>query len=138
MGSLEVVGREDIERQQQERQGVSAHDGGRHGENFRRGRHENADHAEHRPEDVEERRRPQCQPERLADAVAPASAEVCGDDGLRRLPDAVGAALDKGADLNDGTIDRQRVRAEVFHDLPVEEHGQNAHGDVDEKRLKSR
>ena len=88
MGSLEVVGREDIERQQQERQGVSAHDGGRHGENFRRGRHENADHAEHRPEDVEERRRPQCQPERLADAVAPASAEVCGDDGLRRLPDA--------------------------------------------------
>ena len=39
-------------------------------------------------------------------------AEVCGNDRLRRLPDAVGTALDKGADVDDRTVDCQCVRAE--------------------------
>lgn len=57
---------------------------------------------------------------------------------LRRLPDAVRTALHKGADLNDGAIDRQRVRAEVLHDLAVEQHRQDAHRHVDEEGREAR
>lgn len=39
-------------------------------------------------------------------------AEFRRDDRLRRLPDTVGTALDKGADVDNRTVDRQRVRAE--------------------------
>lgn len=39
-------------------------------------------------------------------------ARVRGDDRLRRLPDAVSTALDKGADVDDRPVDCQRVRAE--------------------------
>ena len=41
---------------------------------------------------------------------------------LRRLTDAVAAALDNGADIDDDTVDRQRRCTVVFHDLPVEQH----------------
>lgn len=47
-------------------------------------------------------------------------------------------ALHKGADLNDGAIDRQRVRAEVLHDLAVEQHRQDAHRHVDEEGREAR
>ena len=40
-------------------------------------------------------------------------AEVRRDDRLRRLPDTVGTALDKRADVDDRPVDCQRVRAET-------------------------
>lgn len=64
-------------------------------------------------------------------------AEVRGNDRLRRLPDAVGAALDKGRNVDDGRIDRERVGAEIFHDLAVKEHRENAHGNVDKEARKA-
>ena len=103
---------ENIHRQQQERPCIGSNDGERHFQNFLRRGHKNTDvkirarHAERRPEQAEKRRRAQRQPKSLPDPSAFARAEVHGNDGLRRLPDAVRTALNKDADLNDRAIPR--------------------------------
>ena len=141
---LKIIGREDVERKQQERQRIGPDDGGRHIQNFRRGCHENADvhvrarHAQPRPEHAEKHRRQQRQVQRFLYALSLARAVVRGDDGLRRLSDAVRAALDKGADLYYRAVYRKCVRAELFHYLPVEQHRQYTHRHVDEEGGKAR
>ena len=67
-----------------------------------------------------------------------AGAKIDGQNRLRRLTDAVAAALDNGADIDDDTVDRQRRCTVVFHDLPVEQHCQNAHRNVQKERGKPR
>ena len=90
-----------------------------------------------RPEHPEKRRRPQRQPEGLPNPIALAGAKIGGNDRLRRLPDAVGTALHKGADLDDGAIDRQRIRSHIAHNLPVKQHRQNPHRHINKKGRKA-
>ena len=44
---------------------------------------------------------------------------VDGDNQLRGLPDAVGAAL-TNADIHDNPVDRKGACAEIFHNLTIE------------------
>ncbi len=39
----------------------------------------------------------------------------------------------KGAHVDDGTVNGQGIGAQVLHDLPIEQHGQDAHGHVNEE-----
>ena len=141
---LKIIGREDIEGQKQEGQRVGADDRRGDGENFRRGAHENMDiqvrggKAERRPEKAEEGRCAERKAKGFTDARSLPRAEVGGDDGLGGLTDAVRAALNKGADVDDRAVDGQRVRAERTHDLPIEQDGQNAHGDINKEAGKAR
>ncbi len=112
---LKVVSRKDVEGQQQKRQCIGADNGRCHIQYLRCGHHENANidirtrHAENCPEHPEEYRCPNCQPKCFLDTLSFPGAEVCGNNGLGCLTDAVCTALDKGADLNDGTIDCQGI-----------------------------
>lgn len=63
-----------------------------------------------------------------------ARAVVLRDYRLRRLTYAVGAALDERADGDYDSVDRERVRAEIFHYLAVEEHREHSHRHVYNKR----
>ena len=65
-------------------------------------------------------------------------AEVDGQDRLGGLAHAVSAALNNGAYVDDDAVYRQGVCPQAGHDLPVEQHGEQAHGDVDEKGGKAR
>ncbi len=129
---LEVVGREDVQRQQQEGDAVAADDRRRDGENLLRGLHEDADeqvrceHAEGRPDQAEGGCGAQRILQRLPDPVKAFRAEVDGEDRLGGLTDAVRAALHEGADVDDDAVDRQRIRAEVSENLAVEQHRQDA------------
>ena len=58
---------------------------------------------------------------------------VLGEDGLGGLAHAVAAALDQGAHVHQHPVDRQGVGSQPGHNLPVEEDGKDAHGDVHEK-----
>ena len=71
-------------------------------------------HAHRRPHQREGRRGGKGVALQFPDAVAFARAEVGGQHGLRRLTDAVSAALHKGADVDDNAIHRQRVSAEAL------------------------
>lgn len=53
--------------------------------------------------------------------------------GWAGLAHAVAAALDQGAHVHQHPVDRQGVAPQPGHDLPVEEDGEDAHGDVHEK-----
>ena len=71
------------------------------------------------------------------DASVLACAVILREDGLGSLTDTVGAALDKGTDIDDDAVHSQRIRAEVLHDLAVKQHGQNAHGHINKESGKS-
>ena len=49
------------------------------------------------------------------------------------MADAVGAALYDRADIDDDAVDRKAVRADIAHDLTVEQHGQDTHRHVDKE-----
>lgn len=71
--------------------------------------------------------------QRLPDAVPFARAEIGGQNRLRRLPDTIGAALHEGADVDDHAVNGKGVCPQIRHDLPVEQNGQNPHGNIDEE-----
>ena len=89
------------------------------------------------PENAEKRRRAECIFERFTDSVSPARTEVCGNNRLRCLTHAVGAALRKGADIDDDSIYRKGVCAEVKHNLAVKQNRQNAHCHINKKGRKA-
>ena len=49
---------------------------------------------------------------------------------MRSLASAVGQTLGKSGDLGDNTVDGQRIRIKIVHDLPVEQDTNDAHGKV--------
>ena len=124
--SLEIIGRKDVERQQEERDAVAA-DHGRGDLQDLGGRlHKNVNiqvrpgQTQRRPEYAEDPRGIKGIPQNFFDAFPLAGAEVYGYDRLGGLPHAVCTALDKGAHADDGPIDGKRIRPQVFHDLTVE------------------
>ena len=140
---LEVIRRENVHGQEDKRYAVAPDDRGSDGENCVCRAHEDADIeprrklTQSRPESGEGHGRTERKIERLPDAGRVAGSIVCREDRLRGLPDAVGAALDKGRNIDDGCVDRERVGAEIFHDLAVKEHRENAHGNVDKEARKA-
>ena len=89
------------------------------------------------PEGGENHRRAEREVQCLPDARGIVCAVVGRQNRLCCLPDAVGAALDKGRDVDNGCVDRKCVGVEVFHDLAVKEHRENAHGNVDKEAGKA-
>ena len=140
---LEIVGGENIERQQQERNAVAAQNGGCDAQDVPGGGHENADEPvgkqkdEQRPHRAEKGGGHQRVLQRRADASPFARAEAGRKDGLGGLAHAVCTALDHGAHVHDHTVHGQCVRAQSLQDLAVEQHGQDAHGDVEKERGKA-
>lgn len=76
---------------------------------------------------------PQCLPNTLSFSCT----KIGRDNRLRRLPDAISAALYKGTDIDNHPIYGECICAQISHDLPVKENGQNAHGNVNEECRKS-
>ena len=107
------------------------------------GGHENADEPvgkqkdEQRPHRAEKGGGHQRVLQRRADASPFARAEAGRKDGLGGLAHAVCTALDHGAHVHDHTVHGQCVRAQSLQDLAVEQHGQDAHGDVEKERGKA-
>lgn len=141
--SLEIIGGEDIQRQQQERKTVGLDNGRRDLQDFLRWGHKQADklvgdgQAEDRPDNAEKGGGPKSVPQGLPDAAPFSRPEVGGKNRLGRLAHAVGAALDESADVDDDPVNGKGVGAKVGHDLPVEEDGQDAHGDINEESGKA-
>lgn len=71
------------------------------------------------PKDTENCRCFQSVRESLPDPAAFFGSVIDGDNRLRGLANAVSTALDKSADIYNGTIDRQGVGSQTFHDLAV-------------------
>ena len=136
---LEVVGREHVEWQEDERQRVGADDAGRDRQHRVRRTHEQTHegigrgHQQGKPDDADENRRPDRIPQGLRDAAERPGAVVLRKDRLRRLSHAIAAALHERADHHDHAIDGQLVRAEILEYLAVEQHREDAHRDVDEE-----
>lgn len=68
------------------------------------------------------------------DAVASFGAEIRRYYRLRGLAHAIGATLGEGADIDNSAIDGELIPTQVFHDLTVENDGNNAHSDIDKER----
>lgn len=58
---------------------------------------------------------------------------VLGEDWLRTLSNAVATALDECAHHHDYAVDGQFVRTHVAEDLPIEEHSEKSHRNIDEE-----
>lgn len=136
---LEVVGGVDVQGQQEEGDGVASDDAGRDFQDPARRGHEDTDvqvragEAKCSPEDTEKGGGVEGAAQGFPDAAAFSGSVVGGDDGLGGLAHAVGAALDEGADVDDGAVDGQGVASQITHNLAVEQDGQDAHGHVNEE-----
>src|SRR5699024_12395555 len=77
-------------------------------------------------------------PSRRSPDLSSARAEIGRNDRLGSLTHAVGAALYKGTDIDNDAVDRQCVRAKIYHDLTVKQNRQYPHCHVDKKGGKPR
>lgn len=136
---LEIVRGRDVQRQQDERSGVDSYRERGFADDFVRRLHKNSDErsgnaqGKRRPEYAEKQGGYKAVFQAAFYPVAFARAEIDGHNRLRRLPDAVRAALDEREQLYDDRVNRKFRRAEIFHNLIVRKHGKDAHGDVNEK-----
>ena len=109
---LKIIRRENIKRQEQERESIAPEDCRRNLKDFSCRRHEQPDkyirnkYAQRCPEDTEYCHSTQCVFQCLTYPLPLSGAEVCGDDRLGCLPHTVSAALYKSADIDNNSIDR--------------------------------
>ena len=85
------------------------------------------------PEQAEQGHRVQCVPQCLPDPPFLPGAVIDRQNRLRSLSHAVSTALHKGAHIHDRAVHSQRVGTQIPHDLTIEQHGQDPHGNINEK-----